>query len=360
MHMLLNTLSRDQKKRLYPSIISLAFVACWSLLSSVSMLANPSDSLTNIGPNEMSDMRMGIYIDNISDIDYSNHTYNVVFYVWNNTRDEFVNLLDELDVLNTLKKEILYDERDSVWVDQHCYYSHMIKLHCTILNELNLTQFPFDQNELNLNMELLSHLSGQRKVLLDHQNSRLSPDFIKDWTVDTTELTISSNGWNSNFGDFGEVDILHNQDPFKTLPQDHLPKFDTINAVVHLTRDSWGIFYKLFFVLFLSMIMACSSIFLPNDKSEEKISIIVGSLFAAIGNKYITDSLIPIVDSFGLSDIIHLLTIFGLLILVFYAIYEQRRRLEDSLKKDIVMFAIILVAYFSLVTLFTYNFYQAA
>ncbi|MFM7311207.1 MAG: hypothetical protein ACKOZY_11405, partial [Flavobacteriales bacterium] len=37
---------------------------------------------------DSTDMRFGLYIDNISNIDYAHHTYNVVFYVWNNTIGE--------------------------------------------------------------------------------------------------------------------------------------------------------------------------------------------------------------------------------------------------------------------------------
>lgn len=317
---------------------------------------HPAGTMNEAMAGDSTDMRFGLYIDNISNIDYAHHTYNVVFYVWNNTIGEFVDLESDLDVLNTLKKDVLYREKDSIWVDGVCYYSHLIKFNCTILNALNLNMFPFDENALHIDMELLSHNSGERTILLDQKNSRLKPDFIKDWQVYDAEFKTSANSWNSNFGDFSAAEQPVFEDRFKTLSSDEIPQFDTLHAVVHLRRDAWGIYFKLFFVLFLSMIMAASSVFLPNNKSEEKISIIVGSLFAAIGNKYITDSVIPLADAFGLSDIIHLLTIFGLLVLVFYAIYEQRRQLADSLRSDLIIFTATLLGYTLAVAGFTYFF----
>ena len=72
---------------------------------------------------------------------------------------------------------------------------------------------------------------------------------------------------------------------------------------------------------------------------------IIGGLFGSITNKYITDSLLPINNTWDLSDKIHSLTIFYLLLLSLYTIYEQRQKLKDNLNKDLIIFLLTILSY---------------
>jgi uncharacterized BrkB/YihY/UPF0761 family membrane protein len=105
----------------------------------------------------------------------------------------------------------------------------------------------------------------------------------------------------------------------------------------------------------LSFILASLSFFLPNQKSSEQVAIIVGALFAAIGNKYITESIIPISKDFGLSDQIHFTTILFILLFILFAIIEQRKELKDSIKFDFSIFTISSILYLLIVSLITLN-----
>lgn len=301
-------------------------------------------------------IRIGIYVDLISHVDVEHDTYKVVFYLWSNSKGKPMELARFVDVLNSVEKEIVYVETDSVLYDGVWYFSEMMKVKCVILNNYNTENYPFDECQLNLNIEILDELSKTRCLKLDSVNSRLKPDFISGWLINDSSIDLSTESWNSNFGDFSLSASPEHLDEFKTLNKDHLPGYDTLNVKIGLRRGSWGIYFKLFLVLFLSMLLALSSLFLPNSKSEEKISIIVGALFAAVGNKYIIDSNVPLFDSFGLSDNLHLWTIFGLLGLVLHAIYEQRSRKNDSLKKEFVLFFLSLFTYFLIVFFVTLRF----
>lgn len=308
----------------------------------------------NIAYKSEKPIKFSVYIDNIYDINYDESSYSVIFYFWYNSIDHKYNLND-IDVLNALDKEILYEELDSFQSKGHTYYSDIRKYKCKISNELNIINFPFDQNTLNLSIELEGHISGEYKISLDSVNSKIKPDFIKNWHVTNTSFKLLKNCWNSNFGDFDENDDSKPSE-YMDLQKDKLPCYDNIQLDINVGRNSWGIYLKMFAVLFLALIIATSSIFLPNKHSEEKISIIVGSLFTTIGNKYISDSNLPLIDSWGLSDQLHFLTILSILLLTIYAIYEQRKVLKDSLKKELILFAIINITYFSIVTIVTVSY----
>ena len=85
------------------------------------------------------------------------------------------------------------------------------------------------------------------------------------------------------------------------------------------------------------------------------MAIVVGALFAAIGNKYITESIIPISNDFGLSDQIHFTTILFILLFILFVIMEQRREFKDSIKFDFLLFIVSLILYLLIVTLITLN-----
>jgi len=297
-------------------------------------------------------IRFAVYVDNIFNVDYDNSSYDIIFYLWYNSVGERYSL-DDIDVMNAIEKTLLYEELDSTESNGQVYYSDIRKYKCSISNNLLMENFPFDRNKLKLIVELEGHVSGQKKICFDYNNSNLIPDFIKKWQVENARASIVKNSWNSNFGDFDINPEKGKTTKYLDIPKSNLPSYDAIKIEINIKRNSWGIYLKMFAVLFLALIIATSSIFLPNRHSEEKISIIVGSLFTTIGNKYISDSNLPLVDSWGLSDQLHFLTILSILLLTIYAIYEQRKVLKDSLKKELILFFIINIIYFGIVGIMT-------
>ena len=110
---------------------------------------------------------------------------------------------------------------------------------------------------------------------------------------------------------------------------------------------------SLFKEVFGSLFLAALNLFLPNKLSEEKFALIVGSIFIAIGNKYIIETYLPFSDNINLCDILHVITLFFIAFFTIYAIYEQRSNSKDSLKLDFKIFTYSILFYFLLVLLFT-------
>jgi integral membrane sensor domain MASE1 len=84
---------------------------------------------------------------------------------------------------------------------------------------------------------------------------------------------------------------------------------------------------------------------------------IIGGLFGSITNKYITDSLLPINNTWNLSDKIHTLTIVYLLLLSIYSIYEQRKKLKDNFNQDVFVFLLITISYLNFYFLYYFLFF---
>ena len=280
-----------------------------------------SSNKSNDDSKPKPEISVGLWIDQIGNIDYSNNTYEVIFYLWINSTDS-----------------ILYHQIDSIDYNGGQKFNELIKIKTKNSTSLNYSDFPFDKNLINLDVELVAHNVGDIKINLDQNNSNINPELHKQWKIKIFPIKHQKIQWGSELGSLK-----------------NLSEGDSIRSTLELSRNSWPIYFKLFSILFLSFILASLSFFLPNEKSGEQVAIVVGALFAAIGNKYITESIIPISNDFGLSDQIHFTTILFILLFILFVIMEQRREFKDSIKFDFLLFIVSLILYLLIVTLITLN-----
>lgn len=285
------------------------------------------------------EVKIGVYIDNIYNIDYINSSYEVIFYLWSNSYHKKYNT-ENIDVDKCTDLDTVYNEKDSVKTSFGFKYKYLTKYKATILNDMDFSKFPFDKLELKLNIELLEHYTGDKNITFD-KNSVLMPEFVEKWHKESVNYEIKPTEWTSKFGDISNHTIAQQ---------------DTVNIKINLSRQSWNIYWKMFLVLFISLFLASLNLFLPNKRSEEKFALIVGSLFTAIGNKYITESYLPFSDKINLCDILHIITFIFISLFALFAIYEQRQNRKDSLKLDTKLFLISIFTYFTLVLIITYHF----
>jgi hypothetical protein len=285
------------------------------------------------------EVKIGVYIDDIYNIDYLNSSYEVIFYLWSNSYQKKYNT-ENIDVDKCTDLTTVYNEKDSVKTNFGFKYKHLTKYKATILNDMDFSKFPFDKLELKLNIELLEHYTGDKNITFD-KNSVLMPKFVDKWERESVSYEIKPTEWESKFGDISNHTIAQQ---------------DTFNMKINLSRQSWNLYWKMFLVLFISLFLASLNLFLPNKRSEEKFALIVGSLFTAIGNKYITESYLPFSDKINLCDILHIITFIFISLFALFAIYEQRQNRKDSLKLDTKLFLISIFTYFTLVLIITYHF----
>jgi len=77
-------------------------------------------------------------------------------------------------------------------------------------------------------------------------------------------------------------------------------------------REATGLFAKIFIGMYIAFLISGLSFLSDPGELEPRFGLPVGGLFAAVGNKYIIDSLLPESSSFSLVDTLHTLTFFGI------------------------------------------------
>lgn len=285
------------------------------------------------------EVKIGVYVDNIYNIDYINSSYEVIFYIWANSYNKAYSVLkDKIDIDKSIDVEVVFKEETSVDTKYGKKFNCLVKYKAKILNKMDISKYPFDRLNLKLDIELLGHYKGEKIIRYDKKNSFTMPAFVDKWEKDKSGYKIVTTSWNSDFGD-----IKHEDNS----------QLEALKINIDLERNSWKLYLKMFLVLFISLLLAALNLFLPNKKSEEKFALIVGSIFIAIGNKYIIETYLPFSDNINLCDVLHIITLIFIAFYTLYAIYEQRSKSKDSLKLDFKIFTFSILFYFLLVLLFT-------
>lgn len=295
------------------------------ILFSTSVLAETSEEMVSKDTVEL-----GIWVEDVFNINFSERTYEVVFWLWANSNSDTFDLEKYTDFNNST--EASFALKYSTKLKDGRFHSES-KVKVKFLNKYDISRFPFDRQKLNFNIEFIKDAFNDCIMIIDTNNSNFDPELSADFHKKPNFDVNYKFGEKRYETNWGNTDLGKNSSWYR------------LDAVIELERDSWSIAYKLFITLFISLLLASSSILLPLEMSEEKFALIVGSLFTAIGNKYISDSVLPVSGGFNLSDTLHLITFIFITIMSLNAVIEQRYKIDRNRKIDLWIFVSVLIIY---------------
>jgi hypothetical protein len=263
-------------------------------------------------------VKVGAYVMSVHDINFHDKEYTVRFWLWflyNNPDFDFSKQLDIPNAKSIEQPDIMVDSIGrNTWV--------ILKMKCVMKESWNVDDFPFDSQHLRVRIE---------NTLFDKDDLVFKPDFagsryekkiaIDGWNITNFAVTTNTNLYETGFGDY-------------RLPAQHT-EFATFNIDMDIERDAWGLFMKIFIGMYIAFLIAIIG-FTPHPwELEPRFGLPVGGLFAAVGNKYIIDSLLPESSQFTLVDTLHALTFFA--ILATLVVSASALKLYDWGRKDACM-----------------------
>ena len=127
---------------------------------------------------------------------------------------------------------------------------------------------------------------------------------------------------------------------------------ETLEIILNLDRQGSWLFLKLFIGGILSYFLSCLIFLIPSKQFESKITLLVGAIFGAIGNRYFVDSVLPGVQVFtkadAVSNLIIILVVFNILIMILQHSSKNYFRFFQSPKNaffySLYSFTILLMA----------------
>jgi hypothetical protein len=280
------------------------------LLSFVFLVSSITQTIAQVDT-----IKVGAYVLSVHDINFHDKEYTARFWLWfiyNNPKYDFTTQLDMPTAKGYEQSTPIADSIDGkAWV--------MMKMKATMKEKWNVQDFPFDQQHLSMQIENSQYDTSSMVFMADTQGSKFSPtEAIDGWEIRDFKVSAGTSEYETGFGD--------------SRPGRNPQTFSTFLIEMNLQRDAMGLFMKIFLGMYIAFSIAMIS-FAPKPwEHEPRFGLPVGGLFAAVGNKYIIDSLLPESSTFTLVDSLHTLTFFAIFsILLVSAICL---RLYDAGKKE--------------------------
>lgn len=244
-------------------------------------------------PQAPDTVKVGTYIISVHDINFHEKEYTVRFWLWfvyDNAAFDFSKQLDIPNAKSIEPPEIICDSMDGkAWV--------IMKMKCTMKENWSVEDFPFDEQHLKIQIE--NTLFDNRRLVFvpDTKGSRYdAKEAIDGWTINNFRVTRNDNDYETGFGDSSS----------------DFQEFSTFTIGMDIERNAWGLFMKIFVGMYIAFLIAIVSFTPQPSELEPRFGLPVGGLFAAVGNKYIIDSVLPESSSFTLVDTLHAMTFFAI------------------------------------------------
>jgi len=277
-------------------------------------------------------VKVGAYVMSVHDINFHDKEYTARFWLWFLYKNKEFDFVKQLDITNAKTIDQPQWLQDSIGHEQWS----MLKMKCIMKENWNVLDFPFDKQHLKIHIENSLFDKNNLVFKADAKGSKYDPEgTLAGWKIKNFIVNVNEKVYETGFGDYR---------PGK----DH-QVFSAFNIEMDIERNAWGLFLKIFIGMYISFLIAMVG-FAPNPSEvEPRFGLPVGGLFAAVGNKYIIDSILPESASFTLVDILHSLTFFTIFaILVVSAIclrLHDRDKVEESFRVNRIGSRMVAIVY---------------
>lgn len=261
-------------------------------------------------------VKVGIYFISVHDIDFRQKEYTVRFWLWFRCKSNEFKFDKNVEVPNAKSIENTDNYSDT----SNGEIFTLMKMKCVMKESWQVHNYPFDKQKLEIHIENSQFDSRSLVFVADTAGKHFDPDLtITGWDISNVIVKTGLKTYESNFGD-------------KTLTEPR-SNYASFTVDIFMERNAWGLFFKLFLCMYVSFLISYMCFFIHADSMEARFGLSVGSLFAAVGNKYIIDSILPESSTFTLVDSLHALTFISILLTIILSVYSLTLANNKQLKK---------------------------
>lgn len=285
-------------------------------------------------------VKVGLFVTDIYDLNLSEKRFSADFWLWFNYADSTLAPMEtiELTKARELDKRLDFvEEKGGVqWATQ--------KINAVFKADWDVQDFPFDVQVLTIDIEESDKDISSLVYEVDVENTKYFSEIsIKNWDIVDFGVQNSAVAYPTNYGD-------------PTL--DGSSTYTRATVYFKLKRKSQGLFFTLFTGVYVAFFISILVFFIDPVDVDPRFGLSVGGLFAAVGNKYIVDSILPQSTSFTLVDKIHVMTYIFLLLCIVLSVISLRlwknNKMAQSRRLDRISFAVLASLYLVLNLIFIF------
>ncbi len=307
------------------------------LIATMSVQAVPDD----IPPRRVADtVNIGAYVESLYDFDLQSNTIRADIYYWCHFNRADLDFSNDFELKKSSGVSFLNSGIDTLAKR----YRFHTKASARVRQNYNLTNYPLDSQRIVISVEAYESDVDKLVFRADSSDCGLDPsvyESLDEWTVTNTRFLSSETAYSSDFGD----DV-----------RDSRSGFSRFDIVIDLRRkDSIHILVKLITGILVAFVISCCSFFVRANNTDPRFGLGVGALFAAIGNKYIVESIVPSTSEVSMLDNLHNLTFVYIFLIIVAAVvslhlYEKGSE-EDKRKSrrlDMYAFVAVFISYLAI------------
>jgi hypothetical protein len=249
-----------------------------------------------VAPAQPDTVKVGAYIISVHDINFHDKEYTIRYWLWFLYKNPDFDFYSQLDIPNAKEIDPPAMVSDTIagkkWVQ--------MKMKCVMKENWTVHNFPFDKQHLRVRVENSVFDKDALIFKADTRHSMVDGvEGLDGWQIRDFSVSSDTTRYGTGFGD--------------PRPGHDAQTFSTFKIDMNIERDAWGLFMKIFIGMYIAFLIALISFVSFPWELEPRFGLPVGGLFAAVGNKYIIDSLLPESPEFSLVDTLHSITFFGIL-----------------------------------------------
>jgi len=251
--------------------------------------------------------KVGLYLNTVYDFNLEDKSFMADFWLWLNYKNDSLKFEDAIEIPNSKSTDFshysLERKGDINWATQKCK--------AQMMHQWDVSTFPFDEQRLTIELEDAKYDASQLVYVADSINSKIDCSFnSKEWRIESFTVKSSARTYKTTYGN----PALQGSSTYPRV---------TAELVIR-RNNSWLMLAKMLTGAYVAFLIACLVFFVSSDNQDSRFGLCVGGLFAAIGNKYIVESVVPTSTTNTLMDNVHNLTFTFILLIVGIIIISLR------------------------------------
>ena len=329
----MDVISTDHVNRLARRTIAVLTLLCLFCMFSSERVAKAQVD-TGLESDQQEQVKFGVHIASINDLDFFQGSFKVAFWIWWVYDDENYSPHEQIELINAADFKLeTFVRRTLDDGSQHLG----AKFIATMWQRWDLRNFPFDRQELRIVIESVGARSRQLQFYPGIENSTVSPEVDLDgWRILGVNLVPERYEYSSNLGLSSEEPVIR-------------PR---VTIKIPMKRDNISLFFRVYVGYLIAILITCLLYFVDVIPLQPRINMLMGSIFAAIGNKYVIDTNYPPPSSTSLSERIEL-SAFALIAIAFLItvvsanlVMADKKSIADKLNFYTVMITVPLCLVF--------------
>jgi hypothetical protein len=265
--------------------------------------ARNDEGTLNVNPDEQT---MGIYITSLRDFDTSGDSFGVDYWLWS-VHPQRMDPLNKVEFVNAKQVDIRLDQnierQGGSWSRQ--------KVRATVLQDWDLSNFPFDRQVLKMDLRLADSTGLTYKP--DKAESGYARNVTPDgWRVTDFDIDEHVEKYETTFGDPAASN---------GSSQDH------VIATLRIERENATGFFKMIAGVYAAIAIGCLSFLMTPDQPtifSGRMTLLAAALFAVVVNLQVSDTVLGSLEDIALVHKIHILAMAYVFVAALMAIVSRR------------------------------------